>query len=170
MDVWRVSHSSDFSFTGDFTVEGWVYQTSRPEAAQLIQKGGREIDRFPHWAVSISAAGVLQAQLGRAQNTASRVLITGSTSVSLNAWHHYAFVRDGSTVYLFLDGVSQGSAAVSITPADISSDLTIGGYENQAATAYLNRLVGYQDDIRVTQGVGRYTAAFTPPVAQFPDA
>jgi hypothetical protein len=49
----------------------------------------------------------------------------------------------------------------------LSSASPLGiGYELSGGTAYLN---GYLDDIRITKGVARYTANFSPPTDEFPN-
>lgn len=68
-----------------------------------------------------------------------------------NTWHHVAFARSGTTVRTFLDGVQQGSGTSGLNlsatvPFKISS-----GFR------------GFFDEIRITKGVARYTASFTPP-------
>jgi hypothetical protein len=45
--------------------------------------------------------------------------------------------------------------------------LFIGALNDTSFRFWLN---GYIDDLRITKGIARYTADFTPPTAQFPDS
>ena len=97
--------------SGDFTFEAWV----RPAAAVTTR-----MEIFERWAtfgigMQIMDTGFLRAF---ATNTTSgNVLVgPGATTVTHNTWHHVAFVRGGTTLRLFLDGVSQGTATFSGAP------------------------------------------------------
>ena len=123
---------------------------------------------FERWAtfgigVQIMDTGFLRAF---ATNTTSgNVLVgPGATTVTHNTWHHVAFVRDGTTLRLFLDGVSQGTASFTGAIDTISETLSIG-FDN-AGSRYFN---GNIDEVRITKGVARYTANFTPPNVAFPN-
>lgn len=63
---------------------------------------------------------------------------------------------------MFINGVQGYSAANSTVYV---AGLMRLGSDGGGSTRYFN---GYMDDFRVTQGVARYTAAFTPPTAAFP--
>ena len=63
-----------------------------------------------------------------------------------------------------MDGVSRASVSWGGTPGGFSATIYIGVAED--STSYLN---GYLNDFRVTAGVARYPAAFTPPAASYPD-
>jgi len=77
--------------------------------------------------------------------------------IAINTWHHYALTRSGITIRLFVDGIQRGSVATSesIRLARIGSVFGAG-------------FVGHIDNFRVTKGIARYTANFTPPTAPFP--
>jgi hypothetical protein len=62
---------------------------------------------------------------------------------------------------LYVNGTSIISVADTTNYTD--QNFTIGGWYS---TGFL--LNGYIDDLRVTKGVARYTANFTPPAAAFP--
>jgi hypothetical protein len=83
--------------------------------------------------------------------------------VTASAWHHVAATRSGNTVRVFLDGTEDASATFSNGTA-ASSALVIGAFAD--GTEALN---GWMDEIRITKGLARYTANFTPPTEAFPD-
>jgi len=70
-----------------------------------------------------------------------------------------AITRATNTLRIFFDGVQQGSVT-DTTNYNVTSILNIG-----YSSTYFN---GYLDDVRITKGIARYTATFTPPVAALP--
>lgn len=87
--------------------------------------------------------------------------IYSTQNVAFSTWSHIAYTRVGQTYYLFLNGILVGSGTFQY---GISAGryITIGKQAGNGAT-------GYVDDFRVTKGVARYTANFTPPLGQHPD-
>ena len=76
---------------------------------------------------------------------------------SADTWAHYAFVKNGGDLTLYVDGKSQGSKAD--TNYYVSQKFFI-------AKNYLNSegiRNGYLDDFRITLGLARYLSDFTPP-------
>lgn len=168
-DYASVAHSSLFSFVSvDFTVEAQFNTTSNSVTRYIVQKGGASFVSYPHWGLSINPAGQVLAQLGRAESSGpTRHLLTSTATVNDGADHHVAFCRTGSSLRLFVDGVQQGAAVtVSVTPLDSASyGVGIGTYFASPA----NDWQGSIDELRITRGVGRYTATFTPPAAPHPN-
>lgn len=82
------------------------------------------------------------------------------------AWHHAAVVVDRvlSEVRIYLDGVRVGTSA---TPTfHLYGEILVGTY-NPGSDA--EALKGYLQDVRLTMGVARYAANFTPPATRLPD-
>lgn len=142
--------------SNDFTIEMFI----RPAAAITARQD--LLNRFSTYGLGINIfdSGVLRAYSTTAAD--GLVYITGSTVVTHDVWHHIAYVRSGSTLYLFLDGVLQGSATLSGEYAAISQDLTIG--RDPAGTRHFN---GYIDEFRITKGAARYVSNFSPPDLPF---
>jgi hypothetical protein len=90
---------------------------------------------------------------------------SGATTLDLNSWSHVALTREGSTFKLWLNGVldgTSGTITASVT-SNVAPRIGAAAVDNQEAFA------GYMDEFRITKGVARYTANFTPPTAAFPD-
>lgn len=176
--------TSDFSFgTSDFTIEAWVYiaadsavDIDGTKSAALIAANypsGGSISNT--WGLSISGntsvtGTALSVTVFNWSSTITNCV--ANVSISKSAWHHVAFSRKyGVGNYLFLDGTLltnttntlSTSAAVNTTT---TNPIRVGttGY-----SGYLGEFNGYIDDLRITKGVARYTASFTPPAAAFPD-
>jgi hypothetical protein len=151
------SVEQNFSFgTGNFTVEFWI-NTASLSAEQAVfdtQTLGGAASRTTSFVLVVTTSGTFRIYTNSAYSSAT------SNSITINTWNHIAMVRSGSTINIYVNGVS----GVSITNSTnfSTSSCVIGRYAD-SATSFLN---GYLDDLRVTKGVARYTANFTPPTSQ----
>lgn len=155
-DYLSVQEHDDFVFgTGDFTVELWVNTTATAEKALLDQYNNSSNS----WQFSIKN-GTLQWYSDEAY------ALVGSIPVNTGAWHHVAATRSAGTLRLFVDGTLDGTVALgtNYTP---KVALGIGAQVASRNASY--DLPGNIDDLRITKGVCRYTANFTPPTAPFQD-
>ena len=155
------SPSFDFG-TGDFTVEFWLYQIATGINVTVIDNNYATAPNFTLQSASSSLNFSLYL------NGLSTV-ITESSSHSLNTWHHYAIVRNGTSapnVRIFRDGTSVATGTYTGNVGNGSAIYRIADTFTGAGRDF----PGYIDDFRITKGVARYTANFTPPTAPFPDA
>ena len=149
---------SDFAIgTGDFTIEMWVKRLGSNTYAQLFGNEGSGV-AFTFVINNNDNAG----QLGL-YSTTGGVVDSGSNVCQAGQWVHVALTRSAGTVRVFVDGTQANEAADS---SSYSGDSAFVGTNN----VYAGRdYEGYIDELRVTKGVARYTAAFTPPTASFPN-
>ena len=141
--------------TGNFTVEMWVYSTD----ASLDTQNRRFFATEANGSGSIQL-GHVTTTTGVAQycdNGSLGALITGTTNI-LNQWAHIAAVRSGTTVTLYVNGVSEGTATDSGNKT--STAFTIGKYPGASG-----HLKGWLGSLRVVKGTAVYTGTFTPPTS-----
>lgn len=91
-------------------------------------------------------------------------LINSSTSLSLNTWYHIAFTRSGSTLKLWINGQKEGSDSTDVNTVATPNFFLGKSPDND------NYLNGYLDEIRITEGIARYTNNFPKPTARFETA
>jgi len=146
--------------TGNFTIEMWLKTNSSVQYAQLV--GNETVSSGFTFVINnnSSTGGQLAVYLN-----GSLVVSSSSGDWSDDTWHHIALTRSGSTVTLWGDGTSLGTGTSS---ASFNGAASMVVARNNVYTP--RNLVGYIDDLRITKGVARYTANFTPPNAAFPDA
>jgi hypothetical protein len=145
----NMASSTDFNIaSGDFTIELWVYQLSTSLGSLVSRRaGGTSFG----WAFTDSS---LRARIN---GTWSDTQISWTRPL-LNSWHHFALVRSGSILMVFIDGLLTGSLSGVSTLDDQSQNLYLGQSDN----ATENKFLGYFDDFRFTVGQARYTSSFTP--------
>lgn len=146
--------------TGDFTIEAWVYPTSVASIyGTLIE--ARSAPLAQSYACGLrNSGGVYKVEM----YTGTQYL--GSTTVSLNTWTHVAITRANGTLRIFVNGVLDTAWAGATEPVNANGAAQLIGVLTDGAGTYFP---GYLDDLRITKGVARYTANFTPPAAAFPD-
>jgi hypothetical protein len=152
----------------DFTIECWIYVGSG------VIGGGTMRSIFSKRANAFVAEGIFLclhddgALRGFASSDGSTwgLDLDSNTAVPYDQWVHVAMTRSGSSWRLFQGGSLVASATNSMTVLANSSPFVIGTGDAGSFSWVFNNWI---DDFRVTDGVGRYTADFTPPSAAFPD-
>ena len=142
----------------DFTLECFV----RPRAPVVARQDLIACFSIYGYGVHIVAGGFLQAFVANAG--ATTIVGPGTTLVTHAVWHHVAFVRDGATLRLFLDGVSQATMPVTGVAEPQGLARLVIGRDLGASDRFFD---GNIDEIRVTKGLARYTADFSPPTEPF---
>jgi hypothetical protein len=146
-----------FTFgTGDFTVETWVYLNNVTGSKFILDMRPENTDGVYPVLYMNGATATWYI------NSAAR--LTGT--VSATSWTHIAISRSSGVSKMFIDGVQAGS---NYTDANnyLSAAPAIGSARFPTGSNTLN---GFLQDLRLTKGVARYTANFTPPTTAFPTA
>lgn len=139
--------------SGDFTIEFWVYEAAS-QTANLYDQRSTGIQVTP--VIYLNSNALTYYVNGNQQ-------ITGA-SLPTGQWNHVAVSRSGTSTKMFLNGTQTGSTYTD-TNVYVSAPIGIGAYPVSGVSPFS----GYIDDLRITKGVARYTANFTPPTAAFPD-
>lgn len=157
-DYCLLSDSDDWYFPDDYTAEFYIYPVSFASSTYnfILVQGAA------WWGIGVYGSS---ADWRLMDAGGSYVTLTGGSGAVLTtgSWQHLAFARSGTTLRLFLNGVLVGSCTDSGARSNYSYALAIGAASN--GTYFFT---GYLDDIRITKGVARYTASFTPPAAPNP--
>ena len=153
--------STDFAFgLQDFTVEMWARPTtfSNPSAAtSLIDFRSATNSEFSV-ALYLQTDGKVYAYI----DGATRILST--TLLTLNSWNHIAYSRQSGIGRLFINGTLQTSTYTDSNNYP-SRGFIIGQVYSGGGTGY--NFTGNIDEVRISKGISRYNATFTPSNAAF---
>lgn len=145
---------------GDFTIETWFYPVSLSVSHCLLDiYDGNSAGRL---ILQVNSGGAIQVS-----GTSGGALLTTTAMLTNNQWNHIAVVRAGGYLTVYVNGTAYTGAqpANSTTFTCTTGNVSIGVIASDLATAPVN---GYLDDFRITKGIARYTANFTPTVKSFP--
>lgn len=157
-------HNSGFSLpanlTGEFTFEAWVMLPAIGSQFVVAHKSGGSGVGYPHWTVGIGTNGYVYATCFNGTSTVIADSYTPAATMVANVWAHIAFVKRGSMIQLFVNGVPAklGSGKFSTAPVDSLGGVLGLGWDLTPAW----NTTGYMSDVRITQGFARYVGAFTP--------
>jgi hypothetical protein len=156
--------------SGDFTIEFWLFATSFASALKIFDKDGVFGASFPSMQCSVSTAGALSFLFGDGTG-GSTYASYGCGTIATGQWYHVAATRSGTTIKTFLGGTEQTSTTPGVTIKNGTKALYIGsaGASVSGGAGNAPAFNGYIDDFRITKGVSRYNATFTPPTSPFPN-
>ena len=152
--------------TGDFTVDFFAKTTTTTGTNRLFSIGR-------------NAQSGAECTLGAGYNASTTMNVIMGNPISNNditgvvaedtAWHHFAFQRSGTTLYLWVDGTYEGSfsnteSQVNLTGLHSAAHLMLGGTHHTGSEYH----IGYIDNFRLSN-VARYTNStnFTAPSAAY---
>ncbi|CAO3418766.1 LamG-like jellyroll fold domain-containing protein [Azospirillum doebereinerae] len=147
----------------DFTVDAWVYPTAW---------GGSEASIFGFSnsatysaSISVMPTGALKIYLSDNNTSYNLQNSTACGSLTLNSWQHVAWVRSGTSVYVFVNGVVTATFTVGVTAAlTFSSPMFLFNRSWGSATG---GFVGQSSELRVKRGQAVWTSNFTPPTTPY---
>jgi hypothetical protein len=161
----QTPYNSAFDWgTGDFTVEFW-FRYSGTLANEVRFCSGTTIigsGASPCFAFGSRLFGGSR-YIGVLQENVVWDVEFNWTPVGVNTWAHIALTRQGTTMRIFQNGISLGSATnsrnwnINNNPFFVMPDIV-----NTASGG------AWFDDFRVTKGIARYTGTFTPPTTEAP--
>jgi len=170
------SASSDCIFTGD---SGFLTLGSSDFTIECWFRCNTGTGIFPGLCGQGNNGGMVAAtssvRIYRDNNGHMNFLVSDGSSLSAifggrvftdtvnTGWHHIAVIRTGNIMRMFIDGVQDGSdLAFSASVQDSASQFEVGR-ASQSGTEW----VGWIDEFRLSVGVARWTAPFTPPTAAY---
>ena len=133
---------------GNFTIECWTYFNAGGDWT-IVEKNNEYLlyGDANRWVLKI--------------NGSPNVFVIDWTATT-GVWYHFACVRNGTTTTMYVNGSAIGSGT-SIDQTPGTGILRVGDSPNSNGP-----LNGYIDDLRITKGIARYTANFSPSPYPFP--
>lgn len=146
--------------TTDATFEAWVYAASWATwssdwgagAIPSLMFSGQAMTRNVLWAFGPTA----DAKLTFYYWSGGLNFFKSTSTLSVNAWHHIALSKQGTTLRFFIDGVLDTTTTYSAAAAVVADMVLTGGNVNSVG------LTGRVRNLRVTQGYARYIRKFNP--------
>lgn len=149
---------ADFAFgSGDFTVDFYAYFTDLSVGMGFLYQGSIASNMQFYWESNrlylVSTGGTISTK-------------SCAFTPVVGMFYHIAYVRNGNTWLIFINGISQTvtNATDSASMLDCSGNLYIGSLRSDLI-GYVMR--GYLDEFRISKGIARWTANFTPAVAAY---
>jgi hypothetical protein len=158
--------SGDFTLPGEFTIEMW-FRPNGTAGTQGLLSHSAGTNPNQNFVLRYEYSSATQKRLTflffPTGSSASLVTVQHALEdIDHAVFHHVAVTRDASdNVRLFLDGVLKDTETAT-GGANVASTLNIG-----AVGGLLSPFNGWIDSLRITKGVCRYTAGFTPPATDF---
>lgn len=156
------SHAAMFPCQ-EFCIEARIYVTSLATDRGICFVGtqGQDATRVQFYVTSTGALSLFLSNSG--------TQITWPTSavslITTNKWYSVAGQVQGGTASVWIDGALVASAA-SATQSLAISTLQLGAVRTGSTE---RRWLGYIDEFRFTNGVGRYSSTYTPASQPFPN-
>jgi hypothetical protein len=158
--IWSAD-SADWAFgDGNFTIDFWAKRTRSGTNEWIFGQGGSSLQQY--WGMQWYNDNYVYCNFRKADG--GTVQLKSTITISDTNWHHYAYVRDGNTLRLFIDGVARGTANVTgQSQIDNPYKFVIGRVGEYNGYYF----AGWVDEFRISKGIARWTSNFTPPTEEY---
>ena len=154
-----VTQNTGFRLTGDYTIEFRV---------RMISVASGQYFFISNYVAGTSFVWFSTAASGKISvYTFGSYLPDSSASIQADTWYAIALTRSGTTTRLFINGQIVSESSTSVINQALDTGWSIGGPSSQMAGGSGNCFI---DEVRITQGVARYTANYTVATEAFPNS
>jgi hypothetical protein len=147
---------------GDFTAETWVWFNTNSVGYQPIMMNTGSGD-YQGWVIITETSNIMWF-IGSTNGSSWTHSINTNIIPTTNCWTHIALVRSGSTITIYINGVSAGTSNIGSSSLHTPSGAFYVGYYPffpGGARAFN----GYFSGTRLVNGRAIYTTNFTSPTA-----
>jgi hypothetical protein len=158
---WKFLHDN----TAAYTVECWIYYIGFTGINGTFISTDWGSSASEGFTLAVQPGNNLSCRMGNGGNGGDfmQVLDSASTNISTNTWTHVAVTYDLTTFRLFVNGVLAGSTTAKNTPsnsAPLHAPYIGGNPDGTYGSKYTNC---YLQDVRIYNGVAKYTSNFVVP-------
>lgn len=147
-DSLSIANATAIQVGATYTIEGWFYPTS----TGLLRYFGKFTSGVGGWLLLADTSTFTWYYAGAGGTT-----ITGGWSPKVNAWNHVVVSANTTTMRVYLNGASVGSASTPASTQDDGSNLLIGDYNGIGGIPF----VGYINGFRIVKGSTVYNPSST---------
>jgi hypothetical protein len=158
--IWNyleIVNNPDFSFgTGDFTIEMWAMFNDNTLPTSSV--GIMSFNSSNYWMLNYQTNWywwIFYSALWVSNGS-------GGSNPVRNIWKHIAVIRHNSILKIYIDGIQLISVSNSRNINVDNNPVKIGWYSD--ADAWFN---WWMDEVRISKGIARRTADFTPPTTEY---
>jgi len=156
-DTLALDGHADFAFgTGDWAIDFWLVWNATTVTFLVDFRPDGEDGLYP--------TIYLQSDPAVRYHTNGATRITGTTTLVSGTLYHVAVTRVAGTTRLFINGTQEGSSYTDANDYLVGADRPIFGTSGSSGSGDFN---GWQGEIRISKGDGRWSANFTPPTAPY---
>lgn len=164
-DYVTVPDSDDFDFGSEnFTIDFWIRTTTVTGNRYYFSLQGATSSERELLAYSVGDDFTFDYYYA----SSSYQSVTFADVLSTNTWIHLAIVRDGANLDLYVNGTKQTTHNISTRVLQNSGyPFYIGTCLNTGGIPLADGINGHLDEFRVSKGIARWTANFTPPTEAY---
>jgi len=158
--------SVDFTFgKGNFTIDFWMYNNASFSQYEAVFSDRQGSGSF-YYSMVFWLRNDNKLQFSW-YDTSHTIYSCSSNAVHAeNEWVHYAVVRNGAELAMYVNGVKQTATANVGTSTQYDTGVAFYMGQDGAYDDY-HFESGYIDEFRISKGIARWTADFTPPTAAY---
>jgi hypothetical protein len=156
---WQLDGGSNSNF---WTVDFRIRYNGDPVTQGMIQQ---RVDNNNQWAIFLISGTSIRMYIQ--SGGTNLVILDFAWNPATTTWYHVAIVKNGTSGYMaFVDGSQVGTTQTDTDPMpDFAGSLVLGDWVDTAGSH--NYLNGWLDEVRISKGIARWTANFTPPSIEY---
>jgi len=161
-DYLTAPNSSDLRLgSSDFTIEGWATISKIDSNYSLFSLFENATARRSYQ-LEVRTNGAVRFEWWYDGSTGNTIT-TGTGLIPVNQWNHYAVVRNGSTLSLYINGISVGNSSVGTNSfyENTADPFVVGGLLQSASIT--QSWQGFISNLHIIKGTALYTSNFIPP-------